>query len=67
MKYKVIVEETVSQAFDIEADSPEEAFRIAEHGYRDGALVLEPGNVIQVQAAVFNEAGDELVPYSEIE
>lgn len=47
-KFTVTVEEHVSQDFSIEAPSREEAEALAEKMYRDGKLVLEPGNLLDV-------------------
>ena len=41
MKIKVIIEEHISQAFEVEADTLEEAMQIAENKYRTGEYVLE--------------------------
>ena len=41
MKTTVIIEEHISQAFEVEADTLEEAMQIAEDKYRSGEFVLE--------------------------
>ena len=41
MKTTVIIEEHISQAFEVEADTLEEAMQIAENKYRSGEFVLE--------------------------
>lgn len=41
MKTTVIIEEHISQAFEVEADTIEEAMQIAEDKYRSGEFVLE--------------------------
>ena len=43
-----IVEERVSQDFVIQADSQEEAEELAQKLYKNGDLVLEPGNLLDV-------------------
>ncbi len=48
MNYKVNIEEVVSQQFDIVANSEKEALEIARQMYKEGELVLEPGNLISV-------------------
>ena len=45
MKYKITIEETVSETFEIDADSMEEALKKAETGYNKGQYVLTPGNL----------------------
>lgn len=49
MKYKVIIEETLSEEFEVEAKTKEEAIDIAEKKYRNGEIVLEPGNLTAAQ------------------
>ena len=41
MKTTVTIEEHISQAFEVEADTIEEAMQIAEDKYRSGEFVLE--------------------------
>lgn len=43
MKYAITIEETVAKNFEIEAESAEEAYNIAEHKYKSGEFVLDPG------------------------
>lgn len=47
-KFNVTVEEKVSQDFVIQADSQEEAEKLARKLYKNGDLVLEPGNLLDV-------------------
>ena len=46
--FLVTVEERVSQDFVIRADSQEEAEELAQKLYKNGDLVLEPGNLLDV-------------------
>ena len=46
--FLVTVEERVSQDFVIQADSQEEAEKLAQKLYKNGDLVLEPGNLLDV-------------------
>ena len=64
-KYIVTIEETVVQDFEIEAESAEEAFALAEEQYDAGELVLGPGEVQMVQIAV-RGSGDEDVELTEL-
>ena len=41
MKITVTIEEHISQAFEVEADTIEKAMEIAEDKYRSGEFVLE--------------------------
>ena len=55
-KYKITIEEMISQTFDVEANSLEEALEIAEHNYKTGKFVLAPGNLVCKQ--IYGEAED---------
>lgn len=48
-EYKILIEETVSQAFAIQANSEEEAVQIAREKYKTAELVLEPGDLIDIK------------------
>ena len=56
-KYCVIVEEIVSESFELEAESEEEAISKAIKAYRSGEFVLEPGNFEYAQVQVIDEDG----------
>ena len=43
--FKVTIEEHISETFEVEANTLEEAMEIAEQKYNDGEFVLEPGNL----------------------
>ena len=45
MKITVTIEEHISQPFEVEADTFEEAMEIAEDKYRSGEFVLDNANV----------------------
>ena len=55
--YAVVIEETLSQTFLVEAKSPEEAAELARARYRSGTYVLEPGEPTDVRLCVENEEG----------
>ena len=44
MKITVTIEEHISQAFEVEADTLEEAMQIAEQKYNDGEFVVDAFN-----------------------
>lgn len=44
-KFKITIEEHVSETFEVEANDIGEAMAIAEEKYYDGEFVLEPGEV----------------------
>lgn len=52
MIFKVTIEETVSETYDIEASSIEEAREIAINKYRNCEIVLEPGNLMSKRISV---------------
>ncbi len=52
MKYTITIEETCTKDFDIEADSAEEAYEIAEQNYKSGEVILDPGECQFKQIAI---------------
>lgn len=63
--YKVTIEETVSQTFDVYASTSEDALQIAALKYNDGELVLEPGNLINKQMCVEDAANNSNAEWTE--
>lgn len=63
--FKITIEETVSETFDIEAETMEEAMEIAEERYYEGSLVLEPGNLIAKQMMAEDEETNESTEWIE--
>ena len=55
MQYLILVEETVSASFPLEAENLKEALKLAETLYRKGRWVLEPGHLEDVQFMVVEE------------
>ncbi len=55
MKYTIIIEETVSEEFTLEAEGEREALQKAERLYREGKWVLEPGSLLDVKFQVQEE------------
>lgn len=55
--YEVIIEETVSGSFLLEAPTAEEAAEAARRSYRSGELVLEPGELLCARLCVMGEDG----------
>ena len=52
MKYTITIEETVAKNFEIEANSADEAYEMAEQKHKDGELVLDPGECQFRQIAI---------------
>ncbi len=65
MKYKITIEETISQEFEKEANSIEEAKDKAIKDYESGKLVLEFGTVLEKQINVINESNNETTGWEE--
>lgn len=63
--FKITIEETVSETFDIEAETMEEAMEIAEEQYDEGSLVLEPGNLVAKQMMAEDEESGESTEWTE--
>lgn len=53
-KYIVSIEETVAQDFEVISDTAERALAIAKEQYRQGILVLSPGEAQYRKMAVVN-------------
>ena len=64
-KYTITIEEMVSENFEVEAATADEAMEIAERKYRDGEFVLEPGNLVCTQMAITNPS-EEATEWVEI-
>ncbi len=65
MKVFVTIEETVSETFEVEANSVEEALEIAKEKYYDGEFVLEPGNVVGKMIQGREENSEESTEWSD--
>lgn len=55
--FEVLVEETLSGSFSVEAASADEAEEVARRAYRSGDIVLEPGDLLCAQICVKGEDG----------
>ena len=55
MKYKVTIEEHISQAFEIEAEDEEQAEKIAVEKYQNEEFIVDNGSV----TAVVLQVGDD--------
>lgn len=54
IKYTIVIEETIVQEFQIDAENEEDAIRIAEQKYKNGDIVLCPGEVQFRRMAINN-------------
>ena len=55
MKYTITIEETVSDTFEVEANSIKEATEKAIQNYNEAIFVLEPGNVTATHMQAVSE------------
>ena len=58
MKVKAIIEEVISQTFDVEVSSMENAYYEIRKMYLDGKLVVENPTLTEASVMVFDENGD---------
>ena len=65
MKFKITIEEHVSETFEVEATDIEEAMEIAEEKYYKGEFVLEPGEVTSRLMMAEDEFGAECTEWEE--
>ena len=63
--FKIHIEETVSETFDIEAKTMEEAMEIAQSDYNNGFLVLESGCLVAKQMMAEDEKTNETTEWVE--
>lgn len=63
--FKITIEETISQTFDIEAETIEEAMEIAERDYNDGYLIVDNGDLVAKQMMAEDEEADETTEWVE--
>ncbi len=57
-KYHVVIEETISETFEIEATSEKDAISKAIQEYNNGNFVVESDNVEQRQISVIGNDGE---------
>lgn len=57
-KFKITIEETVSDTFEIMAENEKEAEKIAIRLYKSGEIVLEPGYLTSKQMLIEDEKGN---------
>ena len=49
MQFKILIEETISDTFCINANNKQEAILMAQKKYRQGEFILAPGNLLDVK------------------
>ena len=64
-KFKITIEEHVSETFEVEAFDIEEAMQIAEDKYNDGEFVLEPGDLTYKCMMAESDDGNDVTEWVE--
>ena len=49
MKFEILIEETISDTFYVEAETREEVLSMARQKYQHGDFILEPGHLLDVK------------------
>lgn len=49
MKFEILIEETISDTFYVDAETREEALSMARQKYQNGDFILEPGHLLDVK------------------
>ncbi len=49
MKFEILIEETISDTFCVDAETREEALSMARQKYQHGDFILEPGHLLDVK------------------
>lgn len=59
MKVKVAIEEVISQTFEVEVSSYENAYKEIRAKYKAGKIVVEDPTLIEANCMIFDEDGVE--------
>ncbi len=63
-KFEIIIEETICQKFEVEAETSKEAMKSAEELYKAGTFVLDNAELCAKQMAVVTP-GEEITKWCE--
>ena len=63
MNFKITIEEHITETFEVDADSVEEAMDITAKKYRNSEFVLEAGNVTYKCMAVQEPIATEWIEF----
>ena len=64
MKYKITIEETLTQDFEVEAPDLETAIKNAIDKYRNSEFALQPGNLVAKQLSVSDMQGKNILEWT---
>ena len=64
-KFKVTIEETVSDEFEVTAENAVQAYKSAQEKYRQGKIVLEPGNLTAKQMMITDAKDRKVLEWTE--
>lgn len=59
MKRKVIIEEVISQTFEVELNEEESEYEQVRTMYKNGNLILEDSSLTQANVMICDENGEE--------
>jgi len=59
MKRKVIIEEVISQEFEVDIDDTEDEFVKVKEMYKNGTLVVDNASLVQSNVMICDEDGEE--------
>lgn len=54
-KFCIIIEETISEEFEVEAENKDDAIKKAIENYHSGKFILSPGNLESKKISVDND------------
>lgn len=59
MKVKVIIEEIISQQFEVEVSGMKDAYKEIREKYKSGELTVEDATLTQANVMILDENGEE--------
>ncbi len=65
-QYVVCLQEIIVGEFEVEANSPEEAFIKAKKDYKNGRMVNEPGECQETKISILDDNGNTIIDFREI-
>lgn len=59
MKVKIAIEEIITQTFEVEVSDLNKAYDEVRQMYKDGKLVVENPTLVEANAMIYDENGEE--------